>query len=78
MTRPTPRFDSDVSKGAAEGEALHTLPVNSADRPDLHGNLSDQLPHRNSDPRIYEFIGENDTDFPEPGSNPEHTGQKFA
>jgi len=73
MPTPTPRFDSDASKGAAEGEALRTLPENPVGRPDLHGNLSDQLPHRHA-----EYLDGDDSDFPEPGSNPEHTGQKSA
>lgn len=64
------RPDSDVNKGATEADqGRHP---DHPTRPDLHGNLSDQLPHRQSD----ETIGDSDSDFPEPGSNPEHSGQK--
>jgi hypothetical protein len=53
--------DQDMGKGAVEQEA-----------PDQHGNnsINGQLGHRDQDPRIKG----SDTDFPEPGENPEHTG----
>jgi hypothetical protein len=52
--------DSDIRKGAMEQE----------DR-SQEGNYSmhGQLPHRTKDP----LIKDADSDFPEPGSNPEHT-----
>ncbi len=34
-------------------------------------SLRAQLPHRNQDP----LIKSNDSDFPEPGENPEHSGE---
>jgi hypothetical protein len=54
--------DSDSAKGAVEQEA-----------PTQHGNssLRGQLGHRTAN----EMIKENDSDFPEPGGNPEHTGE---
>ena len=61
MTPPrTP--DSDIDKGAVEQEAPHQ-PGNTS--------LSGQLPHRTDDP----LIKSADSDFPEPGSNPEHSGE---
>jgi hypothetical protein len=78
MTRHTPHSDSDARKGATESGVPEAEALGLYTRPDIHGNLSDQLPHRNTDPQIYDYIGENDTDFPEPGSNPEHTGQKYS
>ena len=52
--------DSDLRKGAVEQE----------DR-SQHGNYSmhGQLPHRTKD----QLIKDSDSDFPEPGSNPEHS-----
>jgi hypothetical protein len=60
--------DSDSQKGAVESQA----PRDTPDLPNLHSNLADQLPHRNAD----DLIDDNDSDFPEPGSNPEHSGQR--
>jgi hypothetical protein len=51
--------DCDLSKGACE-----------VDDPRIHQLvLSRQLPHRTDD----EMIKDADTDFPEPGSSPEHS-----
>jgi hypothetical protein len=57
-----PEQDSDLKKGAVE-----------ADKPQQrsHSSLEGQLPHRTEDSRIQG----RDTDFPEPGENPEHSGQ---
>ena len=60
MTRPATHSDSDAHKGATESKE----------------NLSGQLPHRESDKAVRDLIGGSDTDFPEPGSNPEHSGEK--
>lgn len=57
-----PTHDSDASKGAIEGDE----------------NLSGQLPHRESSKVIDDLIGGSDTDFPEPGSSPEHSGEKSS
>ncbi len=55
--------DSDVHKGAVE-----------QDKPEQSNNTSmrDQLPHRPEN----DMINGNDTDFPEPGENPEHSGER--
>lgn len=53
--------DSDVSKGATDQQA----------------SFSAQISHRESDLDIRDFIDGSDTDFPEPGSNPEHSGEKY-
>lgn len=57
-----PEQDNDLNKGAIE-----------ADKPEARSqsSLEGQLPHRPEDQRIK---GQ-DTDFPEPGGNPEHSGQ---
>ena len=56
-----PKIDQDRAKGANE------------DKQHKHdGNLwlAGQLGHRDQDPRLKGY----DTDFPEPGENPEHSG----
>jgi hypothetical protein len=55
--------DPDRAKGATEVEK-HQRDGNLA--------LSEQLGHRDQDPRIKEA----DTDFPEPGNSPEHSGEE--
>jgi hypothetical protein len=54
--------DQDKSKGATEDDN-NKEPGNPA--------LQGQLGHRDSDP----LIKDADSDFPEPGLNPEHTGE---
>jgi hypothetical protein len=54
--------DQDKGKGATESE----VPDRS-----LNVGLRDQLGHRDQDP----IIKGSDTDFPEPGESPEHTGE---
>jgi hypothetical protein len=56
--------DSDLHKGAVEEEI--STPSKSGD-PNLH----DQIGHRDED----EMLKDADTDFPEPGSSPEHSGE---
>jgi hypothetical protein len=53
--------DQDAAKGAMETED-HQPPGNIG--------LQQQLGHRDQDPMIKDA----DTDFPEPGENPEHSG----
>jgi hypothetical protein len=54
--------DQDSGKGAVENH-----------EPDKKTNtsLKDQLGHRDQDPQIKS----SDSDFPEPGGNPEHSGE---
>ena len=54
--------DPDRTKGARDDEEHHH---------DGNHGLSEQLGHRDQDPRIKGA----DTDFPEPGENPEHSGE---
>ena len=62
MTQRQEANDADLQKGAVEQEA-----------PNQDGNTSlrGQLPHRNQNP----LIKANDSDYPEPGNNPEHSGE---
>jgi hypothetical protein len=57
-----PERDEDLKKGAVESEKPGQPSQTS---------LQGQLPHRPEDSRIKG----NDTDFPEPGENPEHSGE---
>jgi hypothetical protein len=54
--------DQDSAKGAMETENRE---------PAGNVGLQEQLGHRDQDPMIKGA----DTDFPEPGENPEHTGE---
>lgn len=58
---PKTTKDQDCSKAAVESDG------------DDRGNISQrgQLGHRDQDP----LIKSADTDFPEPGGNPEHSGE---
>jgi len=56
------RPDQDTSKGATE-VVDHATPGNIG--------LQKQLGHRDQDP----LLKDADTDFPEPGENPEHSGE---
>jgi hypothetical protein len=55
--------DQDSGKGAVEQESREQ-PSNTS--------LAGQLGHRDQDP----LIKSNDTDFPEPGNNEEHSGER--
>jgi hypothetical protein len=59
--------DGDEHKGAVEDDSPHI----HGERATQHGSLTGQIGHRNAD----EMINGNDTDYPEPGSNPEHSGE---
>jgi len=60
MTKNSP--DQDGAKGAMEGEE-HATPGNVG--------MQEQLGHRDQDPMLKDA----DSDFPEPGQNPEHSGE---
>ena len=59
---PNSTNDQDNAKGATETED-HKIPGNIG--------LQEQLGHRDQDPMLKDA----DTDFPEPGENPEHSGE---
>jgi hypothetical protein len=65
--KPIVHPDGDSQKGAIESESPSGKP-RARDR----DNLADQLPHRNTN----EWLEGEDSDFPEPGLNPEHSGQR--
>lgn len=67
MTSHAEHPDSDIHKGAVEDDSPHTR----EDRPAHTNSLSGQLGHRDLD----EELKDNDTDYPEPDSEGEHSGQ---
>jgi hypothetical protein len=64
---PVTRTDEAMRKGAVEQDALHT----GSDDPKGHNSIAGQLGHRDQD----EMLKDNDTDFPEPDAQAEHTGR---
>lgn len=77
-THPAHR-DNDISKGASETpQDSQPNHGNNPTRPDIHGNLADQFQHRDSDQEVNDLTDGGDTDFPEPGSSPEHSGEKSS
>lgn len=56
--------DADVNKGAMED-----APPEGSRSGESHNRLANQLPHRDTN----EEIKDSDSDFPEPGSSPEHS-----
>jgi len=62
-----PHPDEDEHKGAVEDDSPHI----SGEHAEPHGSLTGQLGHRGADG----MTDGSDSDYPEPGSNPEHSGQ---
>ena len=60
------RPDEGMRKGAVEDDSLHP-----ATRSTPNTSLSGQLGHRDQD----EMLKDDDTDFPEPDAEAEHTGR---
>ena len=62
--------DQDAGKGAVEGDGRGRTEA------EQNGNtsLAGQNPHRTES----RLVKSNDSDFPEPGSNPEHSGQRIS
>lgn len=58
----THKHDADEHKGAIEQDSPGQK---------TNTSLSEQLPHRNENP----LVKSRDTDYPEPGENPEHSGE---
>jgi hypothetical protein len=63
MPNSLPTKDQDRGKGAVEQDERNE-PGNTS--------LQGQLGHRDQDP----LLKSSDSDFPEPGENPEHSGEK--
>lgn len=64
---PVVPTDPDIHKGVAEEDS----PRQPGKPPKSQESMAGQLGHRNAD----DITSGNDTDFPEPGSNPEHSGE---
>jgi hypothetical protein len=69
MTEKHP--DSDLHKGAVEDDGVHK----AGERAEPHGSLSGQIGHRSSSTQSGALGDGEDSDFPEPGESPEHSGQ---
>jgi len=67
IDKTVPHPDGDEKKGAVEDDS----PQIHGERSVQNSSLSGQLGHRNLD----DMTNGNDTDFPEPGSSPEHSGE---
>ncbi|HEX4022480.1 MAG TPA: hypothetical protein VHX63_15145 [Acidobacteriaceae bacterium] len=63
--------DSDEHKGAFEDDSPHKR----GDEPEPHNYLRGQIGHRSNTDMGDDMLRDNDSDYPEPGSNPEHSGQ---
>ena len=68
MEKKPPQPDNDLHKGAVEDDT----PVSNGPHDDANTSMRGQLGHRNQD----EMLKSSDSDFPEPGGNPEHSGEK--
>jgi hypothetical protein len=64
------RGDQDAGKGAVEGDGR----ARTEDGQNGNTSLSGQNPHRTES----RLVKSNDSDLPEPGGSPEHSGQKVA
>jgi len=62
---PHSTHDQDTAKGATEEDHK------AGDQKDGNVGLQEQLGHRDQDPMLKDA----DSDFPEPGPSPEHSGE---
>lgn len=67
MTEPK-QPNGDLQKGATEDDSPHLRGEKRGGNESMHG----QLGHRDQN----EMLKENDTDFPEPDAEAEHSGQR--
>ena len=66
-TNPVAHPDADENKGGFEDDSSGQ----PGKAPKSQNSMTGQLGHRNAD----ELANGSDSDFPEPGSSPEHSGQ---
>jgi hypothetical protein len=64
---PSAQPDADESKGVVEDDS----PRQPGKPQDSQESMAGQLGHRNAN----DMTSGNDTDFPEPGARPEHSGE---
>jgi hypothetical protein len=67
MEKKPPQRDVDLKKGAVEDDSPHRRTQHD----DSNTSMRGQLGHRYHD----DMISGNDSDYPEPGENPEHSGE---
>src|SRR3954463_11067307 len=70
MAEQQNRNDADAGKGAVEGDGRGSTEREQSGNTSLAG----QNPHRTES----RLVKSNDSDFPEPGGSPEHSGQGFT
>ena len=70
MSNEQTRNDQDAGKGATEGDGRGSTDVEK----DGNTSMAGQNPHRTQS----RLVKANDSDFPEPGGSPEHSGQQNA
>jgi hypothetical protein len=66
--KPSSHPDVDEHKGVVEDDSAHPPGQSSTSQESMAG----QLPHRNPG----ELANGSDSDFPEPGATPEHSGER--
>jgi len=64
---PSTNIDADENKGVVEDSS----PRRPGEPEDSQESMGGQLGHRNAG----DLISGNDSDFPEPGARPEHSGE---
>jgi hypothetical protein len=70
----TEHRDNDAHKGAIEDDSVHRR-GEAADPADSNMSRAGQFGHRAGNARMQEIADGGDSDFPEPGQSPEHSGQ---
>ena len=70
MAEQQNRNDADAGKGAVEGDGRGSTEREQ----NCNTSLAGQNPHRTES----RLVKSNDSDFPEPGGSPEHSGQGFT
>jgi hypothetical protein len=68
------QLDNDIHKGAVEDDNIQK-PEGQVDADASNVSMAGQLGHRAGNAQDDEITDGNDTDFPEPGQRPEHSGQ---
>jgi hypothetical protein len=69
MIKPQEHHDPDVNKGAVEDDTAPQRPGKPAKS---NESMSGQIGHRGDET---DGMSGEDTDFPEPGNSPEHSGE---
>jgi hypothetical protein len=74
LKQPQHHRDGDEGKGAVEDSE----PSAPGERSNSNESMSGQLGHRSQGEATDDLIDGADSDFPEPGSSPEHSGERTS